>query len=73
MVGVGDAYKIAKSAVDGNKKIKESLEEMKKVSVAGTNASFATKSQPVKSGKSLVDLLIYSAIFFIYGAVIFLI
>jgi hypothetical protein len=71
MASVSDAYKIAKSAVDGTKKIKETLADMKSVSVAGASAGFATKAQPVKSGFSFVDSLIFTIIFLIYGAIIF--
>ena len=71
MVSINEVAKISKKAIDGTKKIEDTLSEMKNVSVASASAGFAAKPQPVKSGTSFVDSLIFLVIFLIYGAIIF--
>jgi hypothetical protein len=70
MVSINEIAKISKKAIDGTKKIEETLSDMRGVSVAGANAGFAAKPKPIKSGTSFVDNLIYTVIFLIYGAVL---
>lgn len=72
MVGVMDAYKIAKKTIDKTNDIEESLKKMTQVSVSNAGNSNPAKFNTVKTTNSLVNGIIYLLLFIIYFGFIFL-